>query len=67
MSLMIKATFSGADGSQGYVEGLEVDLFVVRNQIVRPYGGGRTPYGSVEAFLKNWTNVKVIPGTSVTT
>jgi hypothetical protein len=60
MAILIKATFTGEDGSLGYKKGEEHELYLIRNKIARPYGGGVCPYGSVEAFLKNWDNVKIV-------
>ena len=47
----ILARFIGQDGSLGYRNGENYLLTVRGNEIVKPI---RCPYGSVEAFLRNW-------------
>ncbi len=57
MAILVTATFVGEDGSQGYRKGERAELYIVRNKIARPYGGGVTPYSGVEAFLRNWDDI----------
>ncbi len=47
----VRARFVGRDGSFGYRHGYMYDLMIDGNRIVRPTP---CPYGSVEAFLRNW-------------
>ncbi len=54
--MTVKAKFIGED-SLGYVHGETYTLFIVGNTIRRTQGGGICPYGSVEKFLENWTDI----------
>jgi hypothetical protein len=64
--MRIVATFKGTDGSQGYAHGERYSLAVSRNTVI-PHmidqasreRHGATPYGSVEAFLRNWSDIEV--------
>lgn len=61
----IKATFTGTNGSLGYVTGKEYDLvlaqFVGNQKIhIHLYENGKQPceYSNVITFLENWNNIK---------
>lgn len=57
---IIQATFIGEDGSMGYKTGERYLLWVEENRI-RPnpgLGAKPCPYGSVAAFLSNWTDIE---------
>lgn len=59
--MIIKATFIG--NSTSYETGKEYKLLVpdFKGMSVRQLDGkGFTPYQSLSAFLKNWTNIKFI-------
>jgi hypothetical protein len=65
---LVKATFTGEDGSMGYRTGKEYTL-----KVSGFLGGGSTikiiplekgvfpcPYAGISTFLKNWNNIQVM-------
>ena len=60
--MIIKATFVGTN-SLGYENGKDYELKVDnvdRISVTRLDGNGKCPYESLAAFLKNWTNIRVV-------
>lgn len=58
-SMIVTATFIGKDGSLGYKNGATYRLQIIGNTIMRGDDTGKCPYGSIAAFLKNWTGVMI--------
>jgi len=63
----IFATFTGSNGSLGYVTGVEYKLTISQNiksltiKINRQDGsGGDCEYSNTINFLDNWTNIKTV-------
>lgn len=50
----VVATFQGQDGSMGFKHGTRYNLIVSRSSIRNLKGGPWVPYGSLEAFFRNW-------------
>lgn len=55
--LQLTAKFNGAHGSNGYHRGHTYNITVKGSTVSSP-GRPDTQYGSVEAFIRNWTNIK---------
>jgi len=61
MKIYFNATFSGTN-SLGYERGKTYKLTTDNENymnIVREDGSGKCQYGSIHAFLNNWTNIVV--------
>ena len=58
MIMLITATFIGQD-SLGYESGKPYLLTLEGLSISRTDGSGKTAYGSLPAFLKNWSDITV--------
>lgn len=56
----ITATFTGKN-SLGYEHGQTYTLILIHMDIQLENGDNYCPYGSIEAFLNNWNNIKVVP------
>lgn len=57
----IRATFKGRNGSLGYIKNKEYTFVVTTNKILPTIGEtGICEYESVESFLNNWDNIKVL-------
>jgi hypothetical protein len=62
-TMLIEATFTGADSSLGYQRGQRYTLRLASHNgtvVQREDGSGKCPYASLSAFLMNWTNVQVL-------
>ena len=53
----VTAKFTGRNGSNGFSHGHTYNL-EVEGSTVRAFNRPDTPYESVAAFLRNWTNIK---------
>lgn len=62
MLLIVMATFIGTP-TLGYQKGHVYKLIVEGNSVMRLDHTGFCPYRSLRAFLRNWTNVRVIDPT----
>lgn len=56
--MLITATFTGQD-SLGYENGKLYSLEISGFSIARTDGTGKSEYGSLSAFLKNWSDITV--------
>ncbi len=65
--MIIEAKFIGKP-SLGYENGKKYKLRIDANSICRLDGTGKCPYGSVAAFMRNWTEIETLKsdGTVVT-
>lgn len=56
--MKVTATFVGSNLSMGFIKGQTYTLDVRGNTI---YTGTKScPYNSLEAFLRNWTDIEVV-------
>lgn len=59
--MTIKAKFTGSTTDPNYQNGSNYELSVKGKEISKlKDGSGVTVYGSVKAFLTNWTEIQVI-------
>lgn len=56
---IVLATYIGKP-TLGYYPGQVYQLRLEGNTIVRTDGTGYCPYGSVRAFCRNWTSIKLL-------
>lgn len=52
---VIVAKFEGEDGSMGFRNGVTYDLYISHMSVRDVAKGPWVPYGSLDAFFKNWT------------
>jgi hypothetical protein len=65
--MIIKAKFIGGN-SLGYETGKEYELKIEDQRsmtISRQDGTGKCPYQSLSAFLRNWTDIKLVENPTV--
>lgn len=58
---IVMATFIGVTNTRlGYRTGGVYKLRLEGNTIMKLDGTGFCPYGSIRAFCRNWTNIKLV-------